>query len=91
MLCIDGNNSLKRLATRADRETGDTRTFATDYILPREFVDKFANDVKARQAQPKPAPRFSRDADSDSENDIPPGSAKDETGDPTDEIGRAHV
>ena len=51
---MDGNNSLKRLATRKAHQVGDTRIFSSDYILPREFVDRFANEVKSRQKQSKP-------------------------------------
>ena len=51
MLVVDGNNSLKRLATPKSRQVGDTRVFSNDLFLPREFVDAFANEVKSRQAQ----------------------------------------
>ncbi|TFK79319.1 hypothetical protein K466DRAFT_505734 [Polyporus arcularius HHB13444] len=79
MVCIDGNNSLKRLATSEGRNTGDTRSFDSDYILPREFVDQFANEVKARQRQPKPDLLDSDDEIE--ENTRVPG---DTGGDPTD-------
>ncbi|RDX50672.1 hypothetical protein OH76DRAFT_1455223 [Lentinus brumalis] len=66
MICIDGNNSLKRLATSQGRQTGDMRTFESDYFLPRAFVDTFANEVKARQRQSKPdLPVESEDDDVD--------------------------
>ena len=83
MIVMDGNNSLKRVAVAGDRQVGDTRKFASDYILPREYVDKFANEVKARQAQPhvevpdSSAPDNSPDSDQDL-------SAEDAEGDPTD-------
>ena len=51
---MDGNNSLKRLATRGDRVAGDVRQFNSNYYLSREFVDSFANEVKSRQTQAKP-------------------------------------
>ena len=54
MLVLDGNNSLKRMATRSGRTAGDTRLFDSDYFLPREFVDEFSNEVKSRQVQAKP-------------------------------------
>ena len=87
MLCLDGNNSLKRLATRADRQTGDMREFNSDYMLPRDFVDKFAHEIKSRQSQPKPSVRFARDEivekdASDSEEE--PHVGRDDFGDPTD-------
>ncbi|KDQ58311.1 hypothetical protein JAAARDRAFT_89630, partial [Jaapia argillacea MUCL 33604] len=47
MICIDRNNSLKRMAQHPDHMTGDLRTFNHgDYFLPRDFVDKFADEVK---------------------------------------------
>ena len=49
---MDGNNSLKRVATSASRSVGDTRTFDSDYYIPRAVVEKFAGEVKPRQAQP---------------------------------------
>lgn len=54
MVCIDGNNSLKRLATAEGRRRGDARVFQSDYILPRDFVDQYANEVSSRQRQSKP-------------------------------------
>ncbi len=54
MVCIDGNNSLKRLATAEGRQRGDARIFQSDYILPRDFVDQYANEVPSRQRQSKP-------------------------------------
>ncbi|CDO69485.1 hypothetical protein BN946_scf184662.g5 [Trametes cinnabarina] len=54
IICMDGNNSLKRLVTTAGRSAGDTRVFEeSDYFLLWEFIDHFANEVKSRQAQPK--------------------------------------
>ncbi|KAI0323240.1 hypothetical protein GY45DRAFT_1213278, partial [Cubamyces sp. BRFM 1775] len=54
IICIDGNNSLKRLATTGRRNAGDIRVFEdSDYFLPRDFVDRFADEVKAHQTQPK--------------------------------------
>ena len=52
MFCMDGNNSLKRVAVSGTRTVGDTRTFTSDYFIPQAEVNRFAGEVKARQAQP---------------------------------------
>ena len=70
MLVMDGNNSLKRLATRESQNASDKRTFANDYFLSRDFVDQFADEVKTRQPQAKP--QLVVDDSSDSEDDSPP-------------------
>ena len=50
MFCIDGNNSLKRIARIGTRQQGDTRIFnESDYYLADEFVDRFAGEVRGRQ------------------------------------------
>ena len=54
MVCLDGNNSLKRLASTEDRQEGDTREYQSDYYLSRREVDEYAHEVKSRQQQPKP-------------------------------------
>lgn len=49
-LVVDGNNSLRRIARVGDRAISDTRTFTeSDYILPRDFVDTFADEVKSKK------------------------------------------
>ena len=46
---MDGNDSLKRIRTIGQRHTADIRVFSeSDYFIPREEVDKFANEVRAR-------------------------------------------
>ncbi|KAI0739797.1 hypothetical protein C8Q80DRAFT_1222084 [Daedaleopsis nitida] len=55
MLCMDGNNSLKRIAPTDRWQVGDNHIFNSDYILPRDWVDQFAHEVKARQVPSKPA------------------------------------
>lgn len=49
MYCFDGNNSLKRIRTVQTRETADTRILESDYYIPREYVDRFANEVKTKK------------------------------------------
>ncbi len=52
MIVMDGNNSLKRVAPFRNRKVGDTRTFDSNYYIPSEIVEKYANEVKSRQTQP---------------------------------------
>lgn len=48
---MDGNNSLKRLINMGDRNVADRRNFEdNDYYLPKPYVEKFANEVKARRS-----------------------------------------
>ncbi|KAH9885089.1 hypothetical protein C8Q73DRAFT_749296 [Cubamyces lactineus] len=91
IICIDGNNSLKRLATTGRRTPGDIRVFEeSDYFLSREYVDRFGAEVKARQVQPKlhmKSRASSPDgaAPSDQESDEEEDSQRNNTeGDPTD-------
>ncbi|KAK7451704.1 hypothetical protein VKT23_012383 [Stygiomarasmius scandens] len=77
MWAIDGGNSLRRMKPVGNCRTGDQRVFTkSDYILPTEFVDQFANEVKARVNQPNPDPGTD-------ENDEDEGEGE-EGGDPTD-------
>lgn len=69
IICMGGNNSLKRLAPSGNRSVGDTRIFHSDYLLPREFVDQYANEVKSRQRQPKGKAVARTSNQSDSEDD----------------------
>ena len=71
MLVLDGNNSLKRMATSAGRMVGDARMFNSDYFLSRDYVNMFANEVKSRQAQAKPDLPESDQGDS-GDDDTPP-------------------
>ncbi|KAL7283107.1 LOW QUALITY PROTEIN: hypothetical protein ACG7TL_002532 [Trametes sanguinea] len=81
LICMDGNNSLKRMAPPGKRSTGDTRLFQSDYILPCEFVDRYANEVKARQQQPR-TDLLEHTEGEGSEDDCEDGPDSD--GDPTD-------
>ncbi|KAH9829418.1 uncharacterized protein C8Q71DRAFT_799693 [Rhodofomes roseus] len=88
MLCLDGNNSLKRLRPLGNRTQGDTRVFAdSDYFLPQEFVDSFAHEVKSRQRDQSDPDLAAGDHDQD-ELAAPDGrpqiDADDSGGDPTD-------
>ncbi|KAJ8463735.1 hypothetical protein ONZ51_g10067 [Trametes cubensis] len=49
MICMDGNNSLKRMRPLGGRQIGDTRAFQeSDYFLPQDFVNRFANEVQKK-------------------------------------------
>ncbi len=84
MFCMDGNNSLKRMAPVGKRVVGDTRMFSdSDYYLPVEFVNRFANEVKTRQVPARPDLK-ARDEVSDDEDAAPPAPEGEAGGDPTD-------
>ncbi|KAI0652680.1 hypothetical protein C8Q79DRAFT_997654 [Trametes meyenii] len=58
LLCMDGNNSLKRVAKFGDREVSDMREFtASDYFLLNTFVDRFKNEVQETEASDHDQPR----------------------------------
>jgi hypothetical protein len=44
MICLDGNNSLKRVAALGDRVIANTSTFESDYFLPQSCADEFENE-----------------------------------------------
>ncbi|RDX50992.1 hypothetical protein OH76DRAFT_1455203 [Lentinus brumalis] len=80
--CMDGNNSLKRIAKIGDREIADLREFSeSDYYLLAEYVDRFKDEVKRRE---------SGDAEDDGDDawtDEEDGDADEAEGDPTDFAG----
>lgn len=52
MYCMDGNNSLKRMRPLGGRKVGDNRAFTdSDYFLPKEYVDRFANEVGSKASR----------------------------------------
>ncbi|RDB30732.1 hypothetical protein Hypma_005887 [Hypsizygus marmoreus] len=76
MWVMDGNNSLKRIKGIGDRQVSDTRSFdESDYFLSSDFVDQYADEVKAH---PTPVADDSEDEDN-SRDDI-----EELAGDPTD-------
>lgn len=82
MYAIDGNNSLKRIRTAADRQTADTRTLEdSDYFLSSQFVDKFAHEVKSRKG-----PQVRTSDSDDDESDAEDTGASNVEGDPTDGV-----
>ncbi|KAG6809418.1 hypothetical protein H0H92_000329 [Tricholoma furcatifolium] len=80
MIVLDGNNSLKRIKAIGNRQISDKRTFESDYFLPAEFVDQYANEVKARPAAPA-------NKSSEAEDDEPDTPVLEGEGDPTDGAG----
>ncbi|KAK7685839.1 hypothetical protein QCA50_011185 [Cerrena zonata] len=88
----DGNNSLKRMLPVGNRIAADTRVYNSDYILPREFVNKFADEVKSR---PKDKRERHREMQADGSEDENEDEAQDDPvmttgenqeGDPTDGV-----
>ena len=77
MLAMDGNNSLKHIRQVGSHAIADHRVFEGDYFLPRDDVNKFANEVKRK------AP--AEDPDDDITSDNAPETAQlDSEGNPTD-------
>ncbi|KAF7799883.1 hypothetical protein EIP86_011125 [Pleurotus ostreatoroseus] len=80
LYAFDGNNSLKRMLPLGGRQAADLRVFDGDYFLPREFVDRFANEVQGSRK----GPQLGGDSDDEWE-DIDEGTEDADTGgDPTD-------
>ncbi len=77
MFVGDGNNSLKRINGVGGREIADTRVFGdSDYYLSEEYVNTFADEVKARPPNKNTV---------DDEDDDEGGESGDQVhGDPTD-------
>ena len=73
---MDGNESLKRVMLKGDRQVGDKREFkSSTYYLSDHFVDRFAHEVKSRNKPAEPS-IVNRNSE---EPTITPGE-----GDPTD-------
>jgi Kyakuja-Dileera-Zisupton transposase len=51
MIAIDGNNSLKRVRQVGNHTIADQRVFEdSDYFISREYVNQFADEVKAQKS-----------------------------------------
>ncbi|KAI0704566.1 hypothetical protein C8Q76DRAFT_631002 [Earliella scabrosa] len=74
--CMDGNTSLKRARLARGRKIGDQRVFESDYFLTTEYVNRFANEVRAR---PQTTAKSG-----DKDKDTTEISDEEEDGDPTD-------
>ncbi|KAL6298653.1 hypothetical protein BKA93DRAFT_820263 [Sparassis latifolia] len=84
MYCMDGNSSLKRLAPVGGRRAGDLRTLAdSDYYLPEDFIEKYADEVQSRRTLNKVDVPLHRDTNEDAESDCGEDQTPD-GGDPTD-------
>lgn len=82
----DGNNSLKRMLPVGNRTAADLRVYEdSDYFLPREYVDKYANEVKSRREGKREAHREINAEGSEDEDDS--DSEGEREGDPTDGVG----
>ncbi|TFY51052.1 hypothetical protein EVJ58_g10764 [Rhodofomes roseus] len=76
MVCVDGNNSLKRIAGIGNRQQGDSRVFSrSGYYLPRELVEEYSNEVQSRGRT---------QTDDDDADAQPETVSPDAEGDPTD-------
>ncbi|PSR94368.1 hypothetical protein PHLCEN_2v4453 [Hermanssonia centrifuga] len=88
MFCVDGNNSLKRMATMGERVVADTRVFeSSNYYLPPDFVDRFANEVRGKKGpsvKTKRRKRVESDEGGDSDSSDDEGDRQSIEGDPTD-------
>ncbi|GBE88964.1 hypothetical protein SCP_1403720 [Sparassis crispa] len=74
MFCMDGNNSLKRIAQVGNCSRGDIRVYTdSDYYLPLEFVDKYVDEVPSRI-------RSSSSGDKDDQSDYDEDFDADEDG-----------
>ena len=86
---FDGNNSLKRVAAPARGHADPTpRPFDSDYFLPREYVDQYANEVQSRKKVTTINIAGADDADNDSGSE---DGAADPGGDPTDGQDRVEL
>ncbi len=85
IVVMDGNNSLKRVATSGGRQMGDLRVYEDgDYFLSRDFVDSFASEVKSRQSSGKPEVPDTSDPIERDQDEDEPAAAVEAEGDPTD-------
>ena len=82
---MDGNNSLKRIATDAYRSAADTRSpDDSDYFLHADLINRYANEVRGKSTKGPAVKSKTTDSDDDSEDDL--DGATDVEGDPTDGV-----
>ncbi|KAI0685393.1 hypothetical protein BC835DRAFT_1290305, partial [Cytidiella melzeri] len=68
LIAMDGNNSLKRIATTAHRTAADTWALHdSNYFLSTDFVNQYANEVRGKSSKGPAVKR--KDQDSDDESD----------------------
>lgn len=76
----DGNNSLKRMLPVGSRTAADTRVYEdSDYFISREYVDRYANEVKSQPSTRKRKHREISSGDS-SDDDSDQDDERDEHG-----------
>lgn len=77
LYAMDGNNSLKRVARIGERAVADQREFTeSDYFIPTEFVERFANEVRGHQTAPDNEVQHLTTEEEPGENtQLPPGLA----------------
>lgn len=81
---MDGGNSLKRMLISGQRTAADTRMLDDcDYVLPREYVNRFANEVRGRESKGPTVPREDDTFEDDFQEDANGPLVE---GDPTDTI-----
>ena len=69
----------------ANRAAADTRVLDSDYFLPKDFVDRFANEIKGARRVAGPQVKNKRSGDvTDSEDKEAAVRTRNEAGDPTD-------
>ncbi|OCH84166.1 hypothetical protein OBBRIDRAFT_815570 [Obba rivulosa] len=80
MVCIDGNNSLKRMAKVGDCSVDNTRVFSeSDYFLSKEFINQYTPEMKIRKCNMEAGDDFSTGPPPEAVEDV-----GDDEGDPTD-------
>ena len=68
-----------------DRKAADVRQLDSDYFIPREFVDRFAHEVKSRRTKnPQVKTRRPGDVIDTEDEDTEDEDVPEEDGDPTD-------
>jgi hypothetical protein len=83
MLCMDGNDSLKRMRATKDHKAADQRVFSdSDYYIPLNEINTFANEVRARAVKAKAVSPTDTDDEWEDVDDSPDND--DAEGDPTD-------
>ncbi|KAI0682972.1 hypothetical protein BC835DRAFT_1409499 [Cytidiella melzeri] len=70
LIAMDGNNSLKRIATTAHCTAADTRTLDnSNYFIPLALVDRSANKVRGKASIGPDVKHKNEDSDDKSDND----------------------
>ncbi|KAF7791531.1 hypothetical protein EIP86_002547 [Pleurotus ostreatoroseus] len=86
IVCMDGNNSLKRMKVDQNRKVGDSRVMEDcDYFLSPEYVDRFANEVRGKSMKGPAVPVEESSSNiEEAQNSDDAEDARSVEGDPTD-------